>query len=103
MTSAFALDDPVESVDYDRVKSRLAVSSHHGKIKMYDVDKNGKLAPYMLPVKCKCFAGVLTLIWEKSMTAPAVGAHCAIPRSIRFTVKGEQLLVFGLESGIMCV
>ena len=42
MTSAFALDDPVESVDYDRVKSRLAVSSHHGKIKMYDVNKNGK-------------------------------------------------------------
>ncbi len=47
MTSAFAMDDPVESVDYDRVKSRLAVSSHYGKIKMFDVDKNGKLAPYM--------------------------------------------------------
>ena len=42
MTNAFASDDPVESIDYDRVKSRLVVSSHCGKIKMYDVDKNGK-------------------------------------------------------------
>ena len=48
-------------------------------------------------------AGILTLLWEKSMTVPVVGTHCAIPRSIRFAVKGEQLLVFGLESGIMCV
>ena len=42
MTNAFSIDDPVESVDYDRVKSRLAVSSHHGGIKMYDFDKGGK-------------------------------------------------------------
>ena len=46
MTNVFAVDDPVESVDYDRVKSRLAVSSHYGKIKMYNVDKNGKWATY---------------------------------------------------------
>ena len=45
--SAFSIDDPVESVDYDRVKNRLAVSSHHGKIKMYDVDKNGKWPLYV--------------------------------------------------------
>ncbi|KJA24984.1 hypothetical protein HYPSUDRAFT_53480 [Hypholoma sublateritium FD-334 SS-4] len=85
MTNAFSVDDPVESVDYDRVKSRLAVSSHHGRIKMYDFDKRG----------------ILALIWEKSMPAPAAGAHCAIPRSIHFTVKGEHLLIFGLESGVI--
>ena len=48
MINAFSIDDPVESVDYDRVMSRLAVSSHHGKIKMYDFDKSGRQAIYTL-------------------------------------------------------
>jgi WD40 repeat protein len=42
-TTAFSFNDSVESVDYDRNKSRLVVSSHNGKIKMFSVDRNGKL------------------------------------------------------------
>jgi len=40
-TTAMSFNEPIEAMDYDKNKSRLAVSSHTGKIKMFHVEKNG--------------------------------------------------------------
>jgi hypothetical protein len=41
-TRVFEASDPIESIAYDPTQSRLAVSSHCGHIKLYDLGKNGK-------------------------------------------------------------
>lgn len=40
-TSVLPFNEPVESMDYDRNESRLALSSHTGKIKIFHLEKNG--------------------------------------------------------------
>ena len=40
-TSVLPFNEPVESMDYDKNKSRLALSSHTGKIKIFQLEKNG--------------------------------------------------------------
>jgi WD40 repeat protein len=40
-TSVLPFNEPVESMDYDKNKSRLALSSHTGKIKVFHLEKNG--------------------------------------------------------------
>jgi hypothetical protein len=40
-TSALPFNEPVESMDYDENKSRLALSSHTGKIKIFHLESNG--------------------------------------------------------------
>jgi len=42
MTPVFEASDPVEAIEYDGYKSRLAVTSHHGRIAVYEVGKNGE-------------------------------------------------------------
>lgn len=41
-TRAFEPSDPVESISFDPIHSRLAVSSHHGLIALYELGKHGK-------------------------------------------------------------
>lgn len=41
-TRVFEPSDPVEAIAYDSTQSRLAVSSHHGHITLYELGKNGK-------------------------------------------------------------
>jgi hypothetical protein len=36
-------NEPVEAIDYDRNKCRLILSSHTGKIKLFQVEKNGRI------------------------------------------------------------
>ena len=36
-------NEPVEAIDYDRNKCRLILSSHMGKIKLFQVEKNGRI------------------------------------------------------------
>ena len=40
-TVVLPFNEPVESMDYDRNKSRLALSSQTGKIKIFHLEKNG--------------------------------------------------------------
>ena len=39
---AFEASDPVKAMAYDVVKCRLAVTSHHGRILLYDIGRNGQ-------------------------------------------------------------
>ena len=39
-TAAFPFNEPVEAMDYDK-KSKLVLSSHTGKIKLFHIEKNG--------------------------------------------------------------
>ena len=39
---AFEASDPVEAMEYDIVKCRLAVTSHHGRISLFDIGRNGQ-------------------------------------------------------------
>jgi|SRR5882757_288883 len=40
-TAILPFNEPVEAMDYDRYKCRLVLSSHTGKIKLCQVEKNG--------------------------------------------------------------
>lgn len=40
-TRAFEPSDPVESIAFDSIHSRLAVSSNHGHITLYELGKHG--------------------------------------------------------------
>ena len=40
-TNVLPFNEPVESMDYDGNNSRLALSSHTGKIKLFQLEKNG--------------------------------------------------------------
>ena len=42
MTPVFKPSDPVEAMEYDSDKSRLAVSSLHGRVSVYEVGRNGE-------------------------------------------------------------
>ena len=94
MTSAaFEFNDAVEAMAYDRINSKLAVTSHSGDVAIYSVDK------------CKWFtlgeyneangyqAVILTLLWTKSMDK-------VIPRAVFFHGPANSLLlILGLETG----
>jgi hypothetical protein len=41
-TPVFEASDPVEAMEYDSDKSRLAITSLHGRVSVYEVGKNGK-------------------------------------------------------------
>jgi len=74
--------DPVESIAFDAKKSLLAVTSHHGRITLYDIGKNGTMME----------------LWSaKSDPEKKV----SIPRSIQFYEGGKKILIFILETGEM--
>ena len=39
---AFKASDPIKAMEYDADKCRLAVTSHHGQIVLYDIGRNGQ-------------------------------------------------------------
>ena len=39
---AFEASDPIEAMEYDADKCRLAVTSHHRQIVLYDIGRNGQ-------------------------------------------------------------
>lgn len=39
---AFEASDPIEAMAYDEGKCRLAVTSHHGRISLYEIGRNGQ-------------------------------------------------------------
>ena len=46
MTStAFEFNDAVEAMAYDRINSKLAVTSHSGEVAVYSVDKRKRNTP----------------------------------------------------------
>ena len=81
-TAVVPFNEPVESMDYDRNNCRLILSSRTGMLKAFQVEKNG----------------TLIFCWSKDLNDTWKGV---IPRSVRFTGKGENVLVCGLESGQM--
>ncbi|KIM35109.1 hypothetical protein M413DRAFT_14714 [Hebeloma cylindrosporum] len=83
-TAVLPFNEPVEGMDYDRSKGRLALTSHTGRIKLFQIEKNG----------------TLLALWSKNWNE-IQEARGVIPRSIRFTEKGENVAIFGLESGVM--
>ena len=41
-TAVVPFNEPVESMDYDRINCRLILSSRTGKVKAFQVEKNGE-------------------------------------------------------------
>jgi hypothetical protein len=55
-TSVLPFNEPVESMDYDGNNSRLALSSHTGKIKIFHLEKNGmNYLPWVVDIVDKDF------------------------------------------------
>jgi len=91
----FTFNDAVEALAYDRLNSRLAITSHTGHVKLFDVDK------------CKSFYVVLISIssWMAVVLKPiwAINTGNDIPRAVFFFGGAKQfLLTLALESGEMC-
>ncbi|KJA14387.1 hypothetical protein HYPSUDRAFT_59398 [Hypholoma sublateritium FD-334 SS-4] len=70
-------NEPVESLVFNR--NRVVISGHAGKVMLFQLDKN---------------------VWTKNINELNQSMP-VIPRSVRFAAKGENVVVFGLESGMM--
>ena len=44
-TAVLPFNEPVEAMDYDSSKSKLVLTSHTGKIKLFHVERNGTKKP----------------------------------------------------------
>ncbi|KDR76616.1 hypothetical protein GALMADRAFT_139529 [Galerina marginata CBS 339.88] len=82
-TTVLPFNEPVEAMDYDK-KNKLVLSSHGGKIKLFHVERNG----------------TLIALWSKNWN-DIQQAKGSIPRSVHFCDRGENIVIFGLESGVM--
>lgn len=94
MTStAFEFNDAVEAMAYDRINSKLALTSHSGDVAIYSVDKRKRFALGECNEVNGCRAVILTLLWTKSMKE-------VIPRAVFFHGPANSLLlILGLETG----
>ena len=82
-------------------KRRLVLSSHTGKIKLFHIEKNSmNYFPSDVNNLDQMTLGTLLALWSKNWN-DIQEAKGIIPRSVRFTGKGENIVIFGLESGIM--
>ena len=78
----FEASDPVESIAFDTKKSLLAITSHHGRIALYDTGRNGTMME----------------LWSVRSNPEK---KVSIPRSIQFYEGGKKVLIFILETGEM--
>ena len=77
------------------------LTSHTGKIKLFHVEKNGtKKATLRIAMILTPSLGTLILMWTKNRNDTVEG-KCVIPHSVHFTLKGENIAIFGLESGML--
>lgn len=89
-------------MDYDTNKCRLVLSSHTGKIKLFHIEKDG-MNSFLSNVNNnynQVTSGTLVALWYKNWN-DIEETRGVIPRSVHFTGKGENIVIFGLESGIM--
>jgi hypothetical protein len=100
-TAVLPFNEPVEAMDYDSNKCKLVLTSHTGKIKLFHVEKNGtKKATLRIATILTPCSGTLISMWTKNWNDTVEG-KCVIPRSVHFTSKGENIAIFGLESGML--
>lgn len=78
----FEASDPVESIAFDAKKSLFAITSHHGRIALYDIGKTGTMMK----------------LWSVGSDPEK---KVSIPRSIQFYEGGKKILIFILETGEM--
>lgn len=93
--AAFTTDDAVESISYDALNVRLAVSSHSGHIRVFRVQDGSECIP--IPGKRRTtyehHTATLSPAWKLKL-------DYGIPRGLRFFgSSGESLLAHCLESG----
>ncbi|KDR65526.1 hypothetical protein GALMADRAFT_148633 [Galerina marginata CBS 339.88] len=75
----------VEAIAFDPNQQRLVTAGHNGSVKMFRLNKEGNLPT------------PLVALWN-------VDPSQAIPRSLHFLNKGEDLMIFHLESGeLICI
>ncbi|PBK90440.1 WD40 repeat-like protein [Armillaria gallica] len=80
--SPFPSSDSVEALSYDPHNMQLVVSSQHGEIKLYELDRT---------------SWTLNIIWATKLKN-------TIPRLLCFIDEGRQLVVFCLESKeMLCI
>jgi len=102
-TPVFTFNEVVECIDFDRSKSRLIVCSVAGKFKAFTVEKNGDyyhFSDFWKPFTV--YPGTMIPLWNKEPEEQSP-EHGVIPRSVKFVGKGDRIVIFGLQSGIMCV
>ncbi|KAF8961287.1 WD40-repeat-containing domain protein [Flammula alnicola] len=78
-TQIFNHGNSVEALAFDATHHRLVATSHNGSFKMFRLDKDGVLS---------------TALWTVEHTE-------AIPRSVYFLNRGEDIMIYSLESGEM--
>jgi hypothetical protein len=89
----------VEAQAYDPINCRLAVASHSGQVKMFNVDKCGENRLPFDSCECPDFIEIVSLtpIWTTNISN-------AIPSALMFFGGANQsLLIFGTETGEMLV
>lgn len=89
---AFPAGNSVESFGFDPIQHRLAVTSHHGIIKMYQFNNGKTTSAYEVGCLLTSNLGGISDLWEERV-------EDAIPRGISFADKGNSVMIYGLETG----
>jgi|SRR5271169_2965920 len=92
---AFNGGDCVETVNFDHINFRIVTASHNGKIKMFRLDRDGtsKLR-FLSPSPLSGFNSEASLLWTVDLSE-------AIPRSAHFVNRGDDIVIYALETGEM--
>ena len=92
----FTFNNAIEALAYDRLNSRLAITSHSGQVKLFNVDKCKRLCYTDIDIDLILGAVVLKPMW-------AINTGNDILRAVFFFGGAKQfLLTLALESGEMC-
>ena len=92
---AFNGGDCVETVNFDHINFRIVTASHNGKIKMFRLDRDGKSKlRFLSPSSFSGFNSEASLLWTVDLSE-------AIPRSAHFVNRGEDIVIYALETGEM--
>ena len=88
-------NESVEAIDYDHNKCQLILSSHTGKIKPFQVEKNGKIN--LSKINAQLYFRNNDCNVEQKLEQYAGGKMC-YPEVYFFYWEGESIAVFSLES-----
>ena len=92
---AFNGGDCVETVSFDHINFRIVTASHNGAVKMFRLDRDGTGRLRFLNLGPLSRLNLeVSLLWTVDLSE-------AIPRFAHFVNRGEDIIIYALETGEM--
>jgi hypothetical protein len=85
----------METVSFDHINFRIVTASHNGAVKMFRLDRDGtSRLKFLNPGPLSGLNLEVSPLWTVNLSE-------AIPRSVHFVNRGEDIIIYALETGEM--